>query len=56
MKATTLKNYTAIYSTKSIKNIHYSFKSENMDSAIEFCKFKFSVPVDEIQIVCDSEN
>ena len=37
-----MKEYTAIYSTESIKNIQYSFKAENLDSAVEFCQSKFT--------------
>lgn len=37
-----MKNYTAIYSTKTIKNIHYSFKAESIAKAKEFRKLKFS--------------
>ena len=37
-----MKTYTAIYSTESVKNIQYSFVSENLESAIEFSSTKFS--------------
>lgn len=37
-----MKNYTAIYSTESIKNFQYSFDSENLESALGFCSYKFS--------------
>lgn len=37
-----LKEYTAIYSTESIKNIQYSFKAENLDSAVQLCQSKFT--------------
>lgn len=43
-----MKNYTAIYSTKSIKNIQYSFKASNMEAAKLFCEKYFSVPVNFI--------
>lgn len=36
-----MKKYTAIYSTESLKGIHYSFESENIEKAIEFCSIKF---------------
>lgn len=49
-----MKNYTAIYSTETIKNIEYAFKAENIKSAKVFCKTKFSVK--EIKIVEDNEN
>jgi len=38
-----MKNYTAIYSTKAIKNIQYSFSAVNMEVAKEYAKKKFSV-------------
>ncbi len=38
-----MKNYTAIYSTATIKNINYSFQAESMAAAKRFRKFKFSV-------------
>ena len=37
-----MKEYTAIYSTESIKNIQYSFKAKNLDSAVKFCRSKFT--------------
>ena len=37
-----MKTYTAIYSTESLKNIHYSFQAENMKAAKMFRKYKFS--------------
>lgn len=37
-----MKKYTAIYSTESLKGIHYSFESETLEDAIEFCSTKFS--------------
>ena len=37
-----MKNYTAIYSTEALKGIHYSFESENLEEAVEFCSAKFS--------------
>lgn len=36
-----MKNYTAIYSSESLKNIQYSFISTNLESAILFCSTKF---------------
>ncbi len=45
-----MKNYTAIYSTETIKNIEYAFKAENMEAAELFCQNKFSVPLSEIEI------
>lgn len=38
-----MKNYTAIYSTKTISNINYSFKAENLEKAFDFCKCKFDI-------------
>ena len=37
-----MKEYTAIYSTETLKNIQYSFKADNLDSAVEFCQSKFT--------------
>ena len=37
-----MKTYTAIYSTTSLKNIQYSFVSENLKSALDFSSTKFS--------------
>ena len=37
-----MKEYTAIYSSETLKNIQYSFKAEGTKAAIDFCKFKFS--------------
>lgn len=37
-----MKNYTAIYSTESIKNIMYAFTAENLKAAELFCKEKLS--------------
>lgn len=47
-----MKNYTAIYDTATLNNVQYSFKAENMEKAVEFCKGYFNVPVKNI--VCDS--
>lgn len=33
-----MKTYTAIYSTKAIKNIQYSFSAVNMEAAKEYAK------------------
>ena len=49
-----MKNYTAIYSTEKLKNIQYSFCAENLERAKDFCKYKFSVPVENI--ICHSIN
>ena len=46
-----MENFTAIYSTESMKDINYSFKAKDMASAIEYCQWKFSVTV---KIVCDN--
>jgi hypothetical protein len=46
-----MKNFTAIYSTESIKNIMYAFAAESLTSAELFCKEKFSAS--EITIVED---
>jgi hypothetical protein len=43
-----MENYTVVYSTKSIKNIQYSFTASNMEAAKLFCEKKFNVPVDFI--------
>ncbi|MBR5184047.1 MAG: hypothetical protein IKW15_06225 [Bacteroidales bacterium] len=37
-----MKTYTAIYSTEAIKNIQYSFKAEDVDSAIVYAHNKFN--------------
>lgn len=37
-----MKQFTAIYSTESLKNIEYSFKAADTEAAVDFCKFKFS--------------
>lgn len=37
-----MKEFTAIYSTKAIKNIQYSFNAENAESAVEFASSYFS--------------
>lgn len=49
-----MKNYTAIYSTETYKDINYDFQAENMEKAIEFCEWKFSVVVTEIVEHLDS--
>ena len=46
-----MENFTAIYSTESIKDINYSFQAKDMASAIAYCNEKFNVPV---KIVCDN--
>jgi hypothetical protein len=38
-----MKNFTAIYSTDYLKNIHYSFKAKNLKEAKKFCNYKISV-------------
>lgn len=43
-----MKNYTAIYDTDTMTNVGYSFKAENLEKALEFCKMKFSVHVKKI--------
>lgn len=47
----TMKTYTAIYSTRAISNVHYSFTSEDIESAVEFCKGKFSLIFPNIILV-----
>jgi hypothetical protein len=37
-----MKNFTAIYSTDSIKNIHYSFQAKSLAAAKRYRKEKFS--------------
>jgi hypothetical protein len=37
-----MKEYTAIYSTKAIKNIQYSFNAENAEAAVEFASSYFT--------------
>ena len=49
-----MKEYTAIYSTESLKDIHYSFRSKDDESAIEFCKYKFSAK--SIKLIEDTCN
>lgn len=46
-----MKNFTAIYSTESIKNIEYSFQAENMAAAKRFAKWKFSAK--KVKIIQD---
>jgi hypothetical protein len=41
-KLKAMRNYTAIYSTEFLKNIHYSFKAASMADAKRFRKQKFS--------------
>lgn len=36
-----MKQYTAIYSTATIKGVQYSFKAEDVDAAIAFASYKF---------------
>ena len=47
-----MADFTAIYSTKAIKNIHYSFKAESFAKALEFCKWKFSVEI--TNLICET--
>lgn len=37
-----MKEYTAIYSSETIKNIQYSFRAEDLPQALDFCEHKFS--------------
>lgn len=37
-----MKEFTAIYSTKAIKNIQYSFNAESAQAAVEFAEAKFT--------------
>lgn len=37
-----MKEFTAIYSTETIKNIQYSFKSDDLSAALSFANSKFS--------------
>lgn len=37
-----MKEFTAIYSTKAIKNIQYSFNAENAEAAVEFASSYFA--------------
>lgn len=41
-----MENFTAIYSTELLKDIHYSFEAKDMESAILYCQEKFDVPVE----------
>ncbi len=43
-----MKNYTAIYDTETLQNVHYYFNAENMEEAKEFCKGYFNVKVKQI--------
>jgi hypothetical protein len=47
--------FTAIYSTKLIKNIHYSFKANGAEEAISFAKHKFA-NFPEIKILQNEED
>lgn len=38
-----MKEFTAIYSTKAIKNIQYSFSAENAEAAVEFASSYFTI-------------
>lgn len=38
-----MKEYTAIYNTKTMNGVQYSFKAENLDVAVEFCSHYFSI-------------
>ena len=42
--------YTAIYLFGE-KNFFYSFEAENDEAALDFCKWKFSVPTSQIIII-----
>jgi hypothetical protein len=48
-----MENFTAIYSTETYKDINYAFQAKDMECAIEYCKWKFSVTV---KIVCENED
>ena len=37
-----MKTFTAIYSTKAIKGIQYTFKADDVDGAIVYAKNKFN--------------
>lgn len=37
-----MKDYTAVYSTDSVRGIQYSFMAESEEKAIDFAKRKFS--------------
>lgn len=37
-----MKKFTAQYNTEKMNGVQYSFESENLESAIEFCKQKFT--------------
>ena len=43
-----MKDFTAFYDTEKMKNVGYSFEAKDLDSAIEFCKNKFSVEINKI--------
>jgi len=45
------QNYTAVYNTASLKNIHYSFTATDLEHAIAFCKYKFIAK--EIKLIHD---
>ena len=38
-----MKNYTAIYDTKALKNVEYNFNAENMEAAQRFSNEKFDM-------------
>ena len=50
-----MKNYTAIYDTETLQNVHYYFNAENMEAAKEFCKGYFNVPVKQIMEHTDTD-
>ena len=50
-----MKNYTAIYDTETMVNVHYYFNAENMEAAKEFCKGYFNVPVKQIMEHTDTD-
>ena len=50
-----MKNYTAIYDTETLQNVHYYFNAESMEAAKEFCKGYFNVPVKQIMEHTDTD-
>ena len=47
-----MKNYTVFYKgNEEYKNMAYSFKAEDDASALDFCKQKFSVSVEDMTII-----
>lgn len=49
-----MRNYTAIYSTKAIKNIQYGFTAEDAESAVNFCRGYFSDGAFEQMIIIEN--